>query len=142
MVWRRRAALRCFGLNHQVGKARLLQLVTDQRDVMVTMRRACQKAGRIIWKDLCKCVRYIICEHVFLNAIPHTEQKPSAALEYPLGLTVTGLAVREEHDAELAKDDVERMIFERQGLCICCSPGDANIGGLSRRRVVQHGLVE
>src|SRR6516164_5719356 len=118
MVWRRRTALLSFGLDHQVGKARLLQLVTDQRDVMVTMRRACQKAGRIIWKDLCKCVRHIICEHVFLNAIPHTEQKPSPALEHPLGLTVTGLAVREEHDAELAKDDVERTRFDPRTIVV------------------------
>src|SRR6516225_8748828 len=103
---------------------------------MVPVRRAWQKARRVIWKDLCERVRHIICEHVFLDAIPYIEQKPPARLEDPLGLAVARLTVRKEHDTELTKNDIECTIFEWQRLRIDFSPVYTSICDLSCRCIV------
>src|SRR4029450_2677417 len=129
------AALLGSSLNRHAGEACLLQLTTDQRGVVIAVRRACQKAWRIAGKDFRERVRHIIREHVLLDAIPYAEQETSSGLEHPLGLTVAQLPVGEEHDAKLATDNVEGGIFERQRLRICFAPADAAVGNLSRSSI-------
>src|SRR4029077_2220066 len=93
------AALLGSSLNHHAGEACLLQLTTDQRGVVIAVRRACQKAWRIAGKDFRERVGHIVCEHVLLNAIPYVEQETPPGLEDPPCLTVARLSVGEEHDA-------------------------------------------
>src|SRR6476619_8271521 len=104
------AALLGSSLNHYVGEACLLQLTTDQRGVVIAVRRACQKTWRIARKDFRERVRHIVREHVLLNAIPYVEQETPSELEDPLCLTGAQLSVGEEHDTKLAKNDVEDSI--------------------------------
>src|ERR1035437_1590572 len=136
------AALLGFSLDHHAGEACLFQLTTDQRGVVITVRRACQKAWRIARKDFRERVRHIVREHVLLHTIPYIEQETSSGFEDPLCLTVAQLAVGEKHDAKLATNEIEGSIFERQHLCICFAPADATVGDLSRSSVVKHRLVE
>ena len=51
----RRGCAALFGscLDNHTGKTCLLQLATDQGRIMVAVRRACQKARRIVRKNLC-----------------------------------------------------------------------------------------
>ena len=58
-------------LDYYTGETCVLQLATDQRRIVV--RRACQKARRIVWKNLSESVRHFIRKHVLLNAIPYVE---------------------------------------------------------------------
>src|SRR5450830_850974 len=123
----RRGCAALFGssLNHHAGEACLLQLTTDQRGVVIAVRRPCQKAWRIVRKDFRERARHIVREHVLVNAIPYVEQETSSGLEDPLCLTVARLAVGEKHDAKLATNEIEGSIFERQRLCIRFAPTDA-----------------
>src|SRR5579863_672774 len=128
--------------DRHAGEACLLQLTIDQRGVVIAVRRACQKAWRIVRKDFRERIRYIVREHVLLNAIPYVEQETSCGLEDPLCLTIARLAVGEEHDAKLATNKIEGSVIERQSLCICLMPADPTVGDLPRSRVVKHRLVE
>src|ERR1700733_11324185 len=132
MAGRGYAALIRPGIDHHAGESRLLQITTDQRGVMIAVRRACQEPGRIAGKDFSERVRHIVREHVLLNAIPYAEQETSPGLEDPLCLTVARLAVGEEHHSKLATNEIEGGIFERQRLGIGLAPTDATVGDLSR----------
>src|SRR5271169_5286207 len=71
----RRGCTALFGsrLDHHTGEACVLQLATDQCRIVVAVRRACQKARRIVRKHLCKSIRHIIRKYVLLDAIPYVE---------------------------------------------------------------------
>ncbi len=116
------AALIGSGLDYHPRKACLLQLTTDQRGVVIAVRRASQKAWRIAWKYLRERVRYIVREHILLDAIPYAKQKIAPRLEDPLCLPIARLAVGEKHDAELTTNEIESGIFERQRQGICFAP--------------------
>ena len=60
-------------LDNHTGETCLLQLATDQGRIVVTVRRACQKARRIVRKNLCESIRHIIRKNVLLDAIPYVE---------------------------------------------------------------------
>ena len=86
----RRGSTALFGsrLNHYTGETCVLQLATDQRRIVVAVRRACQKARRIVWKNLSESVRHFIRKHVLLNAIPYAEQKMPFGLQDSLCFAV------------------------------------------------------
>src|SRR5215475_2259870 len=107
------AALLGSSLYHHAAEACLLQLTTDQRGVVIAVRRACQKAWRIARKDFRERVRHIVREHVLLNAIPYVEQEISSGPEDPLGLTVAQLSVGEEHDARRRERPHRRAAEQR-----------------------------
>src|ERR1035441_5721851 len=136
------AALLGSCLDHYVGEARLPQLITDQRGVVIAVWRARQKTWWIARKNFRERVRHIVREQILLNAIPYVEQVTSSGFEDPLCLTVARLAVGEEHDAKLATNEIESSILERQCQGIRFAPGDAAVGGQSRSSVVKHRLVE
>src|ERR1700675_2327286 len=124
MARREGAALLGSRLDHHTGEVYPLQFTMDQRGVVIAVRRACQKAWRIAWKDFRERVRHIVREHVLLNAIPYVEQETSSRFEHPLCLTVARLAVGEEHDAKLATNEIEGSILEWQRQCVCLAPAD------------------
>jgi hypothetical protein len=57
-------------------------------------------------------------------------------------LAVARGAVGEEHRAELADDGIEAAIAERQIEGVGLLPGDAPVGWLPGRRIVEHRLIE
>src|ERR1700730_3887464 len=128
--------------NHHTREACPVQFTTNQRGVVIAVRRACLKAWRIARKDFREGVGHIVSEHVLLNAVPHVEQETSSGFEHPLCLTVARLAVGKEHDAKLATNQIEGSILERQRQCVCLAPTDATVCDLSRGGVVKHRLVE
>src|ERR1700690_455523 len=71
----RRGCTALFGsrLADPAGEAGVLQLTTHQCRSVVAVRRACQKARRIVRKHLCKSIRHIIRKYVLLDAIPYVE---------------------------------------------------------------------
>src|SRR6185437_4511484 len=142
MARRRCAALIGPGLNSYLRKACLFQLAMDQVEVVIAVRRASQKAWWIARKDFGQGVRYIVREHILLDAIPYVKQKTPTWLEDPLCLAVARLAVGEKHDPELTANQIENSILELQRQCICSAPGDATVSSLSRNGIVKHGLVQ
>ena len=58
------------------------------------------------------------------------------------GLTVSPDLVWKEHDAELARDDVELSILKRQSQRVGLLPPDAIRPGLLRRGLIEHRLIE
>lgn len=71
----RRGGPASFGprLDRRVSEACFLQLATDQRRIVIAMRRARQKARRIVGKDRRERIRHVIGKSVFLDAIPDAE---------------------------------------------------------------------
>ena len=71
----RRGCTTLFGsrLDHHTGETCVLQLATDQCRIVVAVWRACQKAGRIVRKNLCESIRHIIRKYILLDAIPYVE---------------------------------------------------------------------
>src|SRR5262245_10308558 len=65
-------------LDLDTGEARGLELATDQRRIVVAVRRARQKARRIVWKKFGESIRHIIREHVLLDAVPYVEYEMPA----------------------------------------------------------------
>ena len=86
----RRGCTALFGscLDYHTGEACVLQLATDQGRIVVTVRRACQKARRIVRKNLCESIRHIIRKNVLLDAIPYAEQEMSSGLQDSLCFAV------------------------------------------------------
>src|SRR6266403_213022 len=137
-----RAALIGFRLDYHAREAGLLQLTTDQRGVVIAVRRASQKAWWIARKYLRERVRDIVGEHILLDAIPYAKQKIASRLENPLCLPIARLAIGEEHDTELTTNEIESGILERQRQRIRLTPADTIVGGLPRSGIVEHRLVE
>ena len=63
-------ALLGFRLDHHMGETRVLKLAADQCCIVVAVRRAGQKARRIVRKNPCESIRHIIRKNVLLDAIP------------------------------------------------------------------------
>src|SRR2546421_9906659 len=101
MAGRRCTALLSSSLDYHPRKTCLLQLTMDQRGVVIAVRRPSQKTWWIARKDLRERVRYIVCEHILLDAIPYVEEETASRLEDPLCLPVARPAVLKEHDAKL-----------------------------------------
>ena len=110
-------------------KPAVLQLATDQGRIVVAVRRACQKARRIVRKNLCESIRHIIRKDVLLDAIPYVEQKMSSGLQDSPCFAVARCAVGKEHRAELATNEIEGRIFKRQRQSIGLAPFDPTSGG-------------
>src|SRR6201986_5267217 len=66
----------------------------------------------------------------------------SSGLQDSPCFAVARCAVGKEHRAELATNEIEGCIVERQRQSIRLTPFDARVGRLSRRGVVDHRLVE
>ena len=79
----RRGCTALFGsrLDHHTGETCVLQFATDQRRIVVAVRRACQKARRIVRKNLCESIRHIIRKYILFDAIPYIEQEMSSRLQ-------------------------------------------------------------
>ena len=78
---RRRPAL--FGpcLDGHMGETRAFEFAPDERRIVVSMRRARQKARRIVRKNTCKSIRHIIRKYILLDPIPYAKQKSSLGLQ-------------------------------------------------------------
>src|SRR5690242_1895320 len=92
------------------------------RAIVVPVRRACQKARRIVRKHLSKSIRHIIRKNVLFDAIPHIEQKMSSALQDAPCFAVARYTVRKEHRAKLAANEIKDRILERQSHSIRLPP--------------------
>ena len=92
---------------------------------MVAVRRAREKARRIVRKDLCQSIRHVIGKYVLLDAVPYAEQKMAAGLEDALRFAIAGRAVGKEHRAELATNEIEGGVFKRQRQSVRLAPCDA-----------------
>jgi hypothetical protein len=114
----------------------------DQRRLMVAVGRPRHEARRIARKHLCERLCDIFGEYVLLNAIPDVEYEASIVLEDSLSLPIDGHAFGQEHDAELAADDIERGGAERQCKGVRLSPRDPVVGRLPLRGMVEHRLIE
>src|SRR5438105_4202022 len=53
------------------GKPASSSSLTDQCRIVVAVRHACQKARRIVRKNLCESIRHIIRKYILLEAIPY-----------------------------------------------------------------------
>src|SRR5438477_8122430 len=105
MAGRGRAALLCYGFDRDVCEACLRQIAADQRGVMIAVRGAGHKAGRIVWEKFRERVRHVVREQVFLDAVPCVEQKTAARLYRS-----------EEHTSELQShvNLVCRLLLEKK----------------------------
>ena len=140
----RRGCAALFGsrLDRHMGETCLLQLATDQRLIVVAVRRARQEARRIVRKELRERLRHFIRKNVLLDAIPYVEQEASSWLQDSPCFAVASCAVGKEHRAELAANEIEGCIFKRQRQGIRLPPRDPGVGRLLRCGVVDHRLVE
>ena len=84
----------------------------------------------------------VVGEGILFDAVPDTEDKAPARSQHATRLSVTDDPVGKKHRAELAADDLERRVFERQIECVRLPPFDTVIGPLSGSGIVEHGLVE
>src|SRR5258705_6651295 len=114
----------------------------DRRGVVIAMRRPSQKAWWVARKYLRERVRYIVREHILLDAIPYVKQEMASRLEDSLCLTVARLAVGEKPDTELTTKEIESSILERQRQCIGFAPADAVVEGPARSGIGHHRLGE
>src|SRR5258705_5842471 len=103
----------------------------DRRGVVIAMRRPSQKAWWVARKYLRERVRYIVREHILLDAIPYVKQEMASRLEDSLCLTVARLAVMGKHYTQLATNEIVSSILERQRQCIVLPAAHAIVDGLS-----------
>src|SRR4029453_6646712 len=73
MTRRGRAALLRFGFDRDVREACLRQIAADQRRVVIAVRNPRQEARWIVWEKFRERVRYVVGEHVLLDAVPCIE---------------------------------------------------------------------
>ena len=100
------------------------------------------KRGGSCGKTAASASRHHIGKLVFRNLVPHVEHETAAGLEHAARLAITLDLVGKEHDAELARHHIERLILERQLQRIRLLPGQAAIGRLPCRGPVEHRLIE
>jgi hypothetical protein len=123
------------------GKAAQRQIARDHLHVVIAVRRARQEARRVGGEHRCQRPRHHIGELVVLDAVPGIEDEHTAGAQHAPRLRTSACLVGEEHDAELADDDVERCLVERQLQRV----GRLPLHGMRRAgcgRAVEHRLVQ
>jgi hypothetical protein len=108
---RRGAAVFGSRLNRHTREACVLQFATDECRVVVAVRRACQKARRIVRKNPGERIRHIIRKYILLDAIPYAEQKMSSRLQEAPCFTVAGCAVGERTSRRIGNKRDRRLHF-------------------------------
>ncbi|MNS96812.1 hypothetical protein D3C72_1311280 [compost metagenome] len=142
LACRGRVAQLLVRLDLDVGEPRAAQVVADLCDVVVAVRRAREKARRVVREHGGDGAGDVVGEGVVFDAVPDAEHEAPAGFQHATRLAVAGNSVREEHGAELAQDHIERGVLERQGERIGLPPFDAVVPRLPRDGVVEHGGVE
>ena len=128
--------------DHDTRESRLLKFAADQRRIVVAVWRSRQESGRIGRKQLGERLGHLIGKFVFLDAVPDVEKVPPTGLQHPPRFAIGRDTVGEEHRAELAADEAEARVFERQGLGIRLAPFDVIRSVLLRGGVIEHRLIE
>ena len=118
------------------------QFLANFFDNMIPMRSAGHEQRRVFRKELSQRSAHDVGKLVFGNSIPYGEDETTAWLQDAAGLAVSPELVGKEHDAELASDDVEHLILERQGQSIGLSPRNPILTGLPGCGKIKHGLIE
>ena len=108
---------------------------------MIAVRRARHEPRRIGGEDGRERRCHDISELVVLDAVPHVEEEGAARLQDAPRFRERFRLVREEHDAELADDRVERRVRKRQLHRVRLAPFN-RARRSDRRRVIEHRLVE
>jgi len=135
-------AHRRLGFDRDVLETRAFEIGLDGGLVVIAMRRPCHEKRWIVGKHFAERRGRVIREHIVRDAVPHVEQVSAARLQHAPGFRVALAAIRKEHRAELAADDVEFAVVERQHQRIGLAPGHAGIVTLTLLRDREHGLVE
>ena len=108
---------------------------------MVAMRYAGQEARRVGGEALRQRLGHGVGKFVLVDRIPHVEEQRASGAEHAPGLCERLALVGEEHDPELAHDQIERLVGEGQLHRIGLTPCDRT-GGADRGRMVEHRLIE
>ena len=111
--------------DRKLGKPGGGQLLADLADVVMAVRRAGHEQGWILRKERGQCLGHDVGEFVVGDPVPDVEEETTLRLQDAAGLPVAFHPVGKEHDAELAGDDIECPILERQGERIGLSPRHA-----------------
>src|SRR5581483_8073775 len=69
---------------------------------------------RIVGENPREGIGHVIGKYILLDAIPYVEQKMSSGLQNALCFTIGRRPVGKEHRAELATNEIEGRVFERQ----------------------------
>src|SRR5207248_5045714 len=138
-ISRRRGSARvidCFDRN--TCKTRGDQFLANFCDIVIAVRGAGHEQWWIVREDRGQRLGHRIGKFVFVDFGPYVEAKTTTRLEHAAGLPIALDLVREEHDAELARNDVEFLILERQGERVGLPPCDATLKSFRRSSSVKH----
>src|SRR5581483_6166021 len=108
------AALFGSRFDRHIGETCLLQIAAYLRRIVVTVRRARHETRRIVGENPREGIGHVIGKYILLDAIPYVEQKMSSGLQNALCFTIGRRPVGKEHRAELATNEIEGRVFERQ----------------------------
>ena len=88
----------------------------DPLDVVVAVRDVDEEQRRVEVEGVVHPRHHRAAEPVPLHGVPGGEQQPPAGCQHAAGLGERGGPVGEEHHAELAGDEVEAGVAEREPL--------------------------
>jgi hypothetical protein len=138
----RGAAARGHGVDRgRRGEAGRGEGAREKSDVVVAVRRARQEARRVVGEQRRERRGDRVREVVGLDAVPHVEHERAARPQHAPRLGERLRLVGEEHGAELARDDVEAGIVERQRHRVGRLPAHRPRGA-DARGLVEHGGIE
>ena len=83
-----------------------------------------QQIGRVAREQASHGLAHNPAEFIVLDPVPDIEDETAARLQHPPRFAIAGQPVSKEHDAELAKDRIERRVVEWQRQCVGVSPAD------------------
>src|SRR5271155_5574448 len=124
-----------FGRN--ICKTRGSQSLANRFEVVITVRSAGHEQGWIVREDRGHRFRNGLGKFVFADCVPYIEEKTTTRFEHAAGFLVTRDPVGEKHDAELAGNDVEFLIPERQSQRVGLSPRDAAPEAFARSSAIK-----
>ncbi len=130
------------GFDVEICKPGAAQIGGNVQRVVIAVRRAGQKARRVVGKAVGGGPGGEIGEDIILDPVPDVEDKSSPGSENAPRLAIALNPVGEEHDPELADHHVEACVIVRQGGGVGLGPADAGVIGLAGAGAFQHRRVE
>src|SRR6516162_10912515 len=132
ITWRCQSADHVYRFHRDRAKSRFSQLVLDRAGLVISKRRSGEITRRFLWEYIGKRRKHQVGKLDGFDPIPHIEQKSAAGLQYSQRFSVSGDLIWKEHNPELADDNIENGVVEREVQCVGLSPGDTRGAGLSR----------
>jgi len=118
-----RPASRCNRADaRQRNKTAACKVTLNVLVIVIAVRRAGQKARRVLGKDGFECGDHGVGEFVFLDPVPHVKNENTSPPEHPPCFRKRFRPFRKEHGPELTHDRVKTCVRKRQLHGICLPP--------------------